>query len=332
MTTLATGTTLVTGGAGFVGSNIVKELASRGHDVVCLDVSPADDLNLSYLGDLQSRVAFVTGSILDLSDLEALRQSYEIKKIVHAAVFTVNRVDLETARSRDIVEINITGTANMLEMARLIRPERFIYISSGSMYGMARGPDQYFNEDDPSRADTLYGMTKAASESITQRYGELHGWGTASLRLSTPYGPMERVTGHRDNMSIPHQWTGRLVRGEPIAVDRSGDGRDFTYVLDIAAGIATVVDAPDLPHDRYNITNGVWVTGRQIQDTLKELYPETSLVAEGGEPVSNVSTSPARGPLSGYRLWHDFGWTPGYNLAAGLSHYVQWRRESGFLD
>ena len=323
---------LVTGGTGFVGSNIVKELATRGHEVVSLDVSPADSLNHTYLGDLGSRVTFVTGSILRPSDLEALRQSFNIEKIVHAAVFTVNRVDLETARSRDIVDINIAGTANVLELARQIRPQRFVYISSGSMYGMTRPSDQYFNEDDPSRADTLYGMTKAASEAITQRYGELHGFPTASLRLSTPYGPMERVTGHRDNMSIPHQWTGRLVRGEPIAVDRDDAGRDFTYVLDIASGIATVVDAPNLPHDRYNITNGVWVTGRQIQDTLKELYPEIMLVEEGAEPVSNVSTSPARGPLSGYRLWHDFGWKPQYDLASGLAHYVEWRRESGFLD
>ena len=324
--------TLVTGGTGFVGSNIVRELAARGHQVVSLDVSPADSLNQDYLGDLRSRVTFVTGSILQPSDLEALGESYEIDKIVHAAVFTVNRVDLETARSRDIVDINITGTANVLELARRIGPERFVYISSGSMYGMARAPDQYFNEDDPSRADTLYGMTKAASEAITQRYGELHGFQTASLRLSTPYGPMERVTGHRDNMSIPHQWTGRLVRGEPIAVDRDEVGRDFTYVLDIASGIATVVDAPHLPHDRYNITNGVWVTGRQIQDALKELYPDVMLVEDGAEPVSNVSTSPSRGPLSGYRLWHDFGWKPRYDLAAGLSHYVQWRNESGFMD
>ena len=324
--------TLVTGGTGFVGSNIVRELANRGHEVVSLDVSPARDLNLEYLGALQSRVTFVTGNILNPADLESLRQSYQFEKIVHAAVFTVNRVDLETARSRDIVEININGTANLLEMARLIGPQRFIYISSGSMYGMTRGPDQYFNEDDPSRADTLYGITKAASEALTQRYGELHGFPTASLRLSTPYGPMERVTGHRDNMSIPHQWTGRLVRGEPIATGDSDVGRDFTYVLDIASGIATVVDAPDLPHDRYNITGGEWVTGQRIQKVLKELYPESIVLEEGAEPVSNVSTSPARGPLSGYRLWRDFGWTPQYDLAAGLSHYVQWRRQTGFMD
>ncbi len=324
--------TLVTGGTGFVGSNIVRELASRGHEVVSLDIGPADSLNYHYLGSLASQVTFVTGNILEPADLESLRQSYRIEKIVHAAVFTVNRTDLETARSKDIVDINITGTANMLEMARLTSPERFVYISSGSMYGMTRSPDQYFNEDDPSRADTLYGITKAASEAITQRYGELHGFPTASLRLSTPYGPMERVTGHRDNMSVPHQWTGKLLRGEPIVVNNSGFGRDYTYVLDIASAIATVVDSNDLPHDRYNITNGVWVTCDQIQRTLAEIFPEVRLVDEEHDSGSPAASTPTRGPLSGYRLWHDFGWTPQFDLAAGLTHYVDWRRETGFLD
>ena len=323
---------LVTGGTGFVGSNIVRELALRGHEVVSLDIGPADSLNYQYLGDLASQVTFVAGNILEPADLESLRQSYRIEKIVHAAVFTVNRTDLETARSKDIVDINIAGTANMLEMARLISPERFVYISSGSMYGMTRSPDQYFNEDDPSRADTLYGITKAASEAITQRYGELHGFPTVSLRLSTPYGPMERVTGHRDNMSVPHQWTGKLLRGEPIAFDKSGFGRDYTYVLDIASAIATVVDSNDLPHDRYNITNGVWVTCDHIQRTLAELFPEVRLVDEEHDSGSAAAATPTRGPLSGYRLWHDFGWTPQFDLAAGLTHYVEWRRETGFLD
>ncbi len=323
--------TLVTGGAGFVGSNIVKELASRGHDVVSLDVSPADSLNRQYLGDLAARVNFLTGSILEPTDLTALSSSFPIETIVHAAVFTVNRPELETARSRDIVEINVTGTANVLELARSVPPRRFVYISSGSMYGMTRAPDQFFNEDDPSRADTLYGITKAASEAVTQRYGELHGFPTVSLRLSTPYGPMERVTGHRDNMSLPYQWTGQALRGEPIAVDHSNFGRDYTYVLDIAAAIGTVVDAPELPHDRYNVTNGVWVTGGEIQRRLAEIFPETQLVAES--PAGGAAAAgPTRGPLSGYRLWRDLGWTPRYDLTEGLTHYIQWRRESGFMD
>ena len=323
--------TLVTGGVGFVGANIVKELAARGHEVVSFDVLPVDALLTGFLGDLADRVNFVHGDILDVTALDALRQSYRFEKIIHAAVFTVNRADLETDRSKDILDINLAGTGNLLEMARLCDVQRFAYISSGAAYGLCRDPDQTYNEDDAPQPENLYGITKFASELLTRRYGQLHGFNTVSLRLSTPYGPMERVTGHRGNMSTPYQWTGQILRGEPIESNDSDHGRDYTYVLDTASAVATVVDAAHLPHDLYNVTNGMPVTEGQIQRTLAELFPETRLV-ESSADAAVSSLGPTRGPLSGYRLWHDLGWTPQYDLAAGLTDYVRWRRESGFLD
>ena len=323
--------TLVTGGVGFVGANIVKELAARGHDVVSLDVLPTDDLLMGFMGRLGDRVKFVQGDILDVAGLDDLRSSHSFDQIVHAAVFTVNRTDLETARSKDILDINLTGTGNLLEMARLCGVQRFVYISSGAAYGLCRDPDQTYNEDDPPQPGNLYGITKFASESLTRRYGQLHGFNTVSLRLSTPYGPMERVTGHRGNMSTPYQWTGQMLRGESIEINDSDHGRDYTYVLDTASAVASVVDADRLPHDLYNVTNGVPVTEGQIQRTLAELFPEATFV-ESETAAAASSLGPTRGPLSGYRLWHDLGWTPQYDLAAGLTDYVQWRRNSEFLD
>lgn len=323
---------LVTGGVGFVGANIVKNLANRGHDVVSLDVLPADDLVADFMGDSANRVRFITGSILDVSEIDAIRSEHNIEIVVHAAVFTVNRTDLETARSSDILDINLTGTGNLLEFARLAGVQRFVYISSGAAYGLTRDPDQTYNEDDPPQPGNLYGITKFASELLTRRYGELHGFETVSLRLSTPYGPMERVTGHRDNMSTPFQWTGRVLRGEPIELNDSDHGRDYTYVLDTASAVGEVVDAERLPHDLYNVTNGMPVTEGRIQRTLAELFPETELVAPSDGGAQASSLGPTRGPLSGYRLWHDLGWTPQYDLSAGLADYVRWRRESEFLD
>ena len=324
--------TLVTGGVGFVGANIVKELAARGHEVVSLDVLPVDELLTRFMGELAERVNFVHGDILDTAALDALRAAHRFEKIVHAAVFTVNRADLETARSKDILDINLAGTGNLLEMARLCEVERFAYISSGAAYGLSRDPDQTYNEDDPPQPGNLYGITKFASELLTRRYGELHGFGTVSLRLSTPFGPMERVTGHRGNMSTAYQWTGQMLRGEPIEADDSDHGRDYTYVLDTASAVATVVDAGRLPHDLYNVTNGAPVTEGQIQRALAELFPQTRLVESNAGNAGGGSLGPSRGPLSGYRLWHDLGWTPQYDLAAGLSDYVRWRQEAGFLD
>ena len=325
-------TTLVTGGVGFVGANIVKDLAARGHDVVSLDVLPADDLVSNFLGPLAERVQFIHGSILDVSALDAIRSQHSIDKVVHAAVFTVNRTDLETDRSKDILDINLQGTGNLSEFARLAGVRRFVYISSGAAYGLTRDPDQTYNEDDPPQPGNLYGITKFASELLARRYGELHAFETVSLRLSTPYGPMERVTGHRGNMSTPYQWTGQLLRGEPIEANLSDHGRDYTYVLDTADAVSTVLDADHLAHDLYNVTNAMPVTEGQIQQALLELFPETQLVPSTAPDPGASSLGPTRGPLSGYRLWHDLGWTPKFDLPSGLADYVQWRRDSGFLD
>ena len=324
--------TLVTGGTGFVGANIVKDLAANGHEVICHDIAPPDALIRSFLEPHGGQVSFVTSDILDRTSLEELLDGPVIDKVVHAAVFTVNRMALERARSRDILDINIIGTTNLLELARLAVVERFIYVSSGAAYGMARSPDQTFNEDDHAQPENLYSISKLASEAMTRRYGQLHGFTAASLRLSTPYGPMERVTGHRDNMSLPYQWTGRLLRGEPIPFDPTAAGRDFTYAADTASGVRAALDSPEVPHDLYNVTTGLWITPAQFLEQLQALYPEVEVVEAPASGPRPIGAEPSRGPMSGQRFWRDFGWEPQYDLAAGLTDYMEWRRSAEFFD
>ena len=105
--------TLVTGGTGFVGANIVKWLAQAGHDVVCFDLDGPDQLTEHFMQEVSSKVSFVQGDMLDRSMVERLGTDHSIDKIVHAAVFTVNRVELETQRSRDVIAINVEGTVNL---------------------------------------------------------------------------------------------------------------------------------------------------------------------------------------------------------------------------
>ena len=325
--------TLVTGGTGFVGANIVRDLARSGHQVVSFDINRPDDLLLDFIGDSANHVTFVQGDIVDRASVESLANSHFIDKIVHAAVYTVNREALEIERSRDVVAINVEGTANLLELARTQQVNRFIYVSSGAVYGTAVPGNQTLNEDTPPAPNNLYGITKFSSEMITWQYGELHGISTASVRLSTPYGPMERVTGHRAVMSVFYDWTGQAVRGENINLaDLDGDmeqGRDYTYITDIAEGLRAVLDAPSLAHGLYNITAGVWVTFQEILDGVMELSPSTKLEPS---PVPKMKPVYSRGPLSGHRLFDDLGWTPRYDLRAGLSDYIQWRKDSEFLD
>ena len=324
--------TLVTGGTGFVASNLVKGLARAGHQVVVYDLNGPDQLVQDFLGELASRVTFVKGDILNAETLEQLGADHSIDKIVHAAVFTATRLDIEEQRSRDIVEINVSGTANLLELARSLNVKRFVYVSSGSVYGARRAADQVVNEDDTPTPDTLYGMTKYASELITRRYGEIHGLSTASTRLSTPYGPMERVTGHRAVMSIPYRWTRNVVRGEPIPTPDLTLGRDYTFVTDTASGIRAVLDAPSLGHAVYNVTAGAFVSLATLLASVRTLSPETATVEAGPEDTAASSLGPARGPLSGFRLGNDLGWAPEFDLTSGLAEYIRWRRDAPFLD
>ena len=322
---------LVTGGTGFVGANIVRELAREGEAVVSFDLAPADDLLRHFVAEWAGRIEFVTGDICDASAVMALAHGYGIDRIIHAATYTVNQRPLEIERGRDVISINIDGLANVLELARTIKARRFVYLSSGAAYGAAAATDQTFSEDLPAAPDFLYGITKYAGELLSRRYGELHHFPAVSVRLSTPYGPMERVTGHRAVMSVIYQWAGQALRGEPLTPQDPDGGRDYIYAVDTARGINRILNAPELPHDLYNLTGGVWITHREIVATLSQLAPQSLPSPADPTPTEMPPVgAPSRGPLSPHRLRQDLGWQPEYDLRAALADYLQWWRESGF--
>ena len=324
--------TLVTGGTGFVGSNIVKTLAQRGHEVVCIDLRSPDSLVRRYFEPYADRVTLIQGDILNMTDLERAVSNRSITKIVHAAVFTGIRPDIETERSRSIVDINVTGTANLLDLARELPIERFLYVSSGSVYGEGRSIDETLHEDIILYPRSLYASTKYASELLTRRYGELHNFPTVSVRLSSPYGPMERVTGHRAIMSALYEWTGNVVRGEPVRVGDRTLGRDYTYVPDTAAGICTVLDAGSLSHDVYNISAGQWIKLGDVVDALQEVRPSAQVIDDPGKEFEILRPNSARGLLDVTRVREDLGFTYNFNLTSGIKEYLEWREAFSFRD
>ena len=325
--------TLVTGGTGFVGSNIVKALAERGHRVVCLDLIAPDALFQKYLEPWAEKVTSVQGDILNVGDLQRAAEQQPIDKIVHAAVFTPSRAsNLETDRSRDIVSINIEGTANLLDLACGLTLQRFLYVSSEAVYGEAPTGVDPVREDAQLQPRNLYAVSKYTSELLTRRYGELHGFQTASVRLSYPYGPMERATGHRTRMSQIYQLTGNVVRGEPIVVGDHTQGRDYTFVGDVAAGIGTVLDAPSLPHDVYNVSAGRPITLDEVIGALRGLRPSLQVIDAPRENLVSPRPEALQAVRDVSRIKEDLGYSPRYDITAGLKAYLEWREDFSFRD
>ncbi len=214
---------LVTGGTGFTGSNVVKELAERGKEVVSLDIVPPDDLVKRYVEPWKRRVTFLKGDITSKATVEEVSAYFKIDSIVHTATYT-GYGDQERTKGSRICEVNFQGTVNMLDLARRLNAKQFLYISSVAVYFGGTPLETPIKEDvvlhtdgyPPADPDGFYSITKLGSELITQRYGHLYGFETASLRMVQNFGPIERVTPYHSRISLPGQWTGWVARGEPI--------------------------------------------------------------------------------------------------------------------
>jgi nucleoside-diphosphate-sugar epimerase len=239
---------------------------------------------------------------------------------------------VEVEHGRSIVDINVMGTTNLLELARRRPVDRFLYVSSASVYGSGRDPTEILREDTVVTPRTLYELTKYVSELLVRRYSELYGFPSVSVRLAGPYGPMERVTRYRAIQSVVKDWTGRAVRGEPIRVRNRDERQRFIHVADVADAIATVLDAQSLQHDIYNASAPNVNTLGDVLDVLRDLRPDLRVVEDTDWDCANPSDEPTLCGVDGSRLRDELGFEPRLDLSAGLRDYLRWRTDYGYTD
>ncbi|HEX8101214.1 MAG TPA: NAD-dependent epimerase/dehydratase family protein [Solirubrobacteraceae bacterium] len=263
---------LVTGGAGFIGSNVVDALLGAGHRVGILDdLSTGREANLEAAQAGGARLH--VGSIADPAAVEAAFAAERPEAVLHlAAQIDVRRSVEDPAFD---TRVNVEGTAVLLEAARRAGVRRFVFSSTGgAIYGDADTVPT--PEDAPIRPLSPYGQSKFAAEGLCRLYERLHGLSTVALRYANVYGPRQDPLGEAGVVAI---FCGKALHGgRPVVFGDGRQTRDFVYVGDVvAANLAALAsDATGA----YNVGTGHEATVLDLIDALRALRPDAALEPE----------------------------------------------------
>jgi UDP-glucose 4-epimerase len=312
---------LVTGGAGFIGSHLVDALTSRGDEVMVLD-----DLSTGYRENLASApgARIEVGDISDGDFVESRISGFEPERVFHLAA----QADVRKAVADPAFDarVNVLGTVNILESTRRAGgPPTVFSATGGVVYGEGEGQSLPFLETSAPAPETAYGASKLSGEVYVGLYRRLHGMPGVALRFGNVYGPRQDPHGEAGVVAI---FCGRILDGEPLTV--FGDGlqtRDYVYVGDV---VRATLAASDALAERgleiegpYNVGTGIETSVLDLAERLAEISgrdasPEHA-PARAGE-IQRVAIDP--GAAS-----RDFGWSPEVDLGDGLARAFESVRE-----
>lgn len=334
-------TVLVTGAAGFIGSNLVKRLFRDIKDVKVVGIDSMTDyydVNIKY-GRLKKIEAmggdwtFVQASIADRDAVERIFKAHDIAVVVNLAAQAGVRYSITNPDA--YIESNLIGFYNILEACRHHEVEHLVYASSSSVYGSNKKVP-YSTDDKVDNPVSLYAATKKSNELMAHAYAKLYNIPSTGLRFFTVYGP-----AGRPDMAY-FGFTDKLVRGETIKIFNYGHcKRDFTYIDDIVEGVVRVMrHAPEKldgedglpipPYKVYNIGNNHpenlldFVTILQEELVRARVLPagydfeahqQLVPMQPGDVPVTYADTTP---------LEQDFGFKPATPLREGLRRFAEW--------
>jgi dTDP-glucose 4,6-dehydratase len=330
-------TILVTGGAGFIGSNFVLQwLRSSGHAVVNLDLLTyaGNPANLSSLAGNSGQI-FIQGDICDAELVASLLQKYRPRAIVHFAAET--HVDRSIVAPDQFLRTNIQGTFVLLDRAKKYWAAlnsadkanfRFLHVSTDEVYGTLGGNDPAFCETTPYAPNSPYAASKAASDHMVRAYQHTYGLPTLTTNCSNNYGPFQFPEKLIPLMVL------NALEGKPLPVYGDGQNvRDWLYVEDHCAAIRTVLSHGAVG-ETYNIggncerANIDVVTA--ICDILDELHPDPSALSRRRliTYVEDRLGHDRRYAIDATKITRDLSWKPAEMFESGLRKTVSWYLEN----
>ena len=326
---------LVTGGAGFIGSNFVVHFLEKNHDTLLVNLDAhtyAGDLSNLNGTDNYKNYKFVQGAICDREFIELLFKQYDFKGVIHFAA--ESHVDNSISGPEAFVKTNVLGTFNLLESARkhwMDAPNkykenykdcRFHHISTDEVYGTL-GPEGLFTEETPYAPNSPYSASKAGSDMLVRSYFHTYGMNVVTTNCSNNYGPKQHI-----EKLIP-TIIRKAVAGENIPIYGKGENvRDWLYVLDHCNGIELVYKN-GRAGETYNIggrneRNNLYIANK-ICDLLDEMKPK----AEGSykDQIAFVADRPGhdlRYAIDATKIETELGWKAAENFETGIVKTVEW--------
>jgi UDP-glucose 4-epimerase len=240
---------LVTGGAGFIGSNLVDFLIEQGHDVVVIDNESSDAHESFYWNDK------ATQSREDITDFNAIRPLFEgVDYVFHLAA--ESRIQPAILNPTYATEVNVVGTCNILQCAREAGVKRVVYSSTSAAYGLKNTPP--LSEAMPRDCLNAYSITKCAGEDLASMYYELYGLETVNLRYFNVYGPRQPLKGQY--APVIGLFLRQKKEGKPMTIIGDGEQRrDFTHVKDVVRAnyLAATCENGDCIGELFNVGTGI---------------------------------------------------------------------------
>jgi dTDP-glucose 4,6-dehydratase len=330
-------TILVTGAAGFIGSNFVLDWLSQSkEDVVSLDL-------LTYAGNLKNLSSlngsphhhFVQGNISDLDLVSSLLKKYQVRAIINFAA--ESHVDRSIHKSKDFIDTNIVGTYNLLESARsywndldqnLKQDFRFLHISSDEVYGSLNSSDHPSNESDLYKPNSPYSASKAASDHLVRAWFQTYTLPVLTVNSANNYGPFQFP-----EKLIPLCILNAL-RGKPLPI--YGDGqqiRDWLYVKDHCTAIREILKLGQIG-ETYNVGGWNEKTNLEVVETLCAILDELKPKSNGKSYSDQITFvkdrlgHDKRYAIDASKLERELGWRPQENFEDGLRKTVLWYLEN----
>ncbi len=318
---------IITGGAGFIGYHLTKNLVKKGHTVVIYDCFtsyiPEDkSIYLPYLQirlkELKEIAEIIKGDIRDTELLIKTIREHKPEVLINLAAVPI--ATTSNQMSQEAIGMNLNGVTSILDAIRSTDSvRRFVYISSSFVYGNFQSDPA--DENHINEPIDVYGGTKMAGEVLVKSFGRRFGIEYTIIRPSAVYGPTDT------NRRVSQIFLENAMKGKPLVLHNGGLGKvDFTYATDAAEGFALAATLPAAKNEVFNITRGEGRSMKEFADILKKLLPN---VKTEEKPPDEIR--PERGSLDISKARKLLGYNPKYSLEDGMKEYVAYVKKTGII-